>query len=738
MHMELPKNFFSSFKATPQSPVMVTLILISDYQVLKEMYGNGFVDQLEKELKEILIQTAKAHTDSRNIQLLEVGPGEIALFLPHTQSPADTAYEYKLKAQNGLKSTMFRHTGLGIELGMGYATVTSMDELFRKKDSQTALTNARHLARTPLDMNELSMTHQFNSIVENRLITTHYQPILNFSSGTILGWEALSRGPANSPFMSPVMLFETAEQLGRLFALEKVCRESAIKNVGPLQENQKLFLNIHPKTMADPEFTPGRTIELMEESKLSPSNVVFEITERHSVQDFDLFYRTLDHYRNQGFQIAVDDAGAGYAGLTTIAELQPDYIKLDKSLIDDIHKDPVKRALVETTAIFADKIGSLIIGEGIETKPQAVCLKEIGVHCGQGFFIARPAIPKPDLTAECQELQTVADLTNRALSCSLPVADLTQAPHSVEPDYLVSSAQDFFKKNDSFTSLVVTEDGIPQGLVMEYHLNRQLSTQYGVALYHKRPIDKIMDANALKVDHEMPVEQVAQKAMERETLKAYDDIIITRRGYLYGVISVQKLLNTLAEIQLEMAKGTNPLTGLPGNVAIEQEVENRIRQQRAFCIIYADLDNFKVYNDTYGFKNGDRIIKLAADIMDWAMKKYAPHDAKLCHIGGDDFVLITESEPIQRICTSILRCFGRLVRNCYCTEDQERGWIKAKGRDGLEREYPLVAISLGVIEIGGKCSLMEIGERAAHIKKYAKSKPGNSLAIDRRPPLGTE
>ena len=284
----------------------------------------------------------------------------------------------------------------------------------------------------------------------------------------------------------------------------------------------------------------------------------------------------------------------------------------------------------------------------------------------------------------------------------------------------------------------MAENDIPKGLVMEYHLNRHLSSQYGIALYHKRPIDAVMDANPLVVDLDMPVEQAARKAMEREPLKAYDDIIVTRTGTLYGIVSVQKLLGALAKIQVEMAKGCNPLTGLPGNVAIEQEAENRISQNRQFSIIYADLDHFKVYNDTYGFKSGDRVIKLAADIMTWATRKHAPQDARLCHIGGDDFVIFTPPESVDRICKSILRCFGRLVKGSYSSEDQTRGWIKAKGRDAKEREYPLVTISLGVIEIFGQCSLMEIGERAAHIKKYAKSIPGNSMAVDRRPPLGTE
>ncbi|WP_316900372.1 bifunctional diguanylate cyclase/phosphodiesterase [Pseudodesulfovibrio indicus] len=733
--MELPTELLSKFRRGSILTQTLILITITDYAKLREMYGQSFVDLLEKELRDSLAATA-AGNSSRNTEILRLQAGQAALLVPQDNNPADIAYEYKIQAQKDLEPTMLRHTGLGIELGMGFAPVSSGRS---GEDWGTALGRALRLARRmesrPLDMNELSIAGRFNTILVQGWVSAHFQPILDFRTDTVLGWEALARGPEGSTFRSPVMLFQTADELGRLFALEKLCREAAISNVGELKDGQKLFLNIHPKTMADPDFSPGQTLELMEKYNLTPDNIVFEITEQHSVQDFDLFYRTLAHYRSQGFQIAVDDAGAGYAGLTLIAELQPDYIKLDKSLIDDIHKDPVKRALVETTATFADKIGSRIIGEGIESRDQAVCLKDIGVHCGQGFFLAHPACPKPDVNEECHQLKTVGDIASNII-CSPPVGDLAKAPHALEMDCLVSTAHDFFRKTETFTNIVVVKDNVPKGLVMEYHLNRQLSSQFGIALYHKRSIDAVMDKSPLIVDVDMPVEQAARTAMKREHIKTYDDIIVTKKGQLYGVVTVQDLLNVLAKIQVEMAKGTNPLTGLPGNVAIEQEVETRIKQKRPFSIIYGDLDHFKVYNDTYGFKNGDRIIKLAADIMSWATRKHAPQDARLCHIGGDDFVLITPPDAVHRLCKSITRCFGRLVRNCYCQEDRQRGWIKAKGRDDKEREYPLVSISLGVIEIDGPCSLMEIGERAAHIKKYAKSIPGNSVAIDRRPAVG--
>lgn len=737
MHYELPKNIADLFRPIPMLTQTLVMITIRDYATLRDMYGQSFVDILEKQMTETLTEAIKSNIQSRKSLLYNAGPGVVVFLVPQDNNPADIAYEYKIQAQNGMESIMLRHTGLGIDLSMGFASAVFTEHCDYNQVINGAINEARRMERRPLDMKALSIADRFDTILVQGWVYTHYQPILDFRTNTILGWEALARGPEGSSFRSPLMLFETAEQLGRLFGLEKLCREMAIKGVGDLGDGQKLFLNIHPKTMADPEFSPGQTIELMTQAGLAPENIVFEITERHSVQDFDLFYRTLDHYRNQGFQIAVDDAGAGYAGLSLIAELQPDFIKLDKSLINDIHKDPVKRALVETTVTFADKIGSRIIAEGIETREQAICLKDIGVHCGQGYFLARPASPKPSVSSECHELKSVGEITS-SITCSPPVGDIAEAPHSVETDCLVSQAHDFFQKNNSFTNIVVTKNNVPKGLVMEYQLNRQLSSQYGIALYHKRSVETVMDKHPLIVDYDTPVEQAARDAMKRETIKAYDDIIVTKKGLLYGVVTVQSLLNVLAKIQVEMAKGTNPLTGLPGNVAIEQEVENRINQNRPFSIIYGDLDHFKVYNDTYGFKNGDRIIKLAADIMSWATRKHSPNDARLCHIGGDDFVLITPPDTVQNICKSITRCFGRLVNNCYCTEDRQRGWIKAKGRDGKEREYPLVTISLGVIEVFGQCSLMEIGERAAHIKKYAKSIPGNSVAIDRRSAIGKE
>jgi len=719
----------------------ILLINVRDFPLLRELYGRELSQEVENQLITVLRRVVSARLNAQPA-CMTLEPGEYLLCWPSQggdpRTLHDTAYEIKLIAQREANAHLLRWAGRELDLGFGCSRLDG-SENSRETRLFQAVNEARLRAKMRMDLSQLSLSAEFNAILNEKKVRAVFQPIADFGTGTIMAWEALARGPEGSAFQCPAVLFDFAEQSGKLFALERLCRERAIGTLGSIAPGQKLFLNIHPKTMADPEFTHGKTLELLQDAGLTPDNIVFEITERHSINEFALFHRTLDHYRSQGYLVAVDDAGAGYSGLTSVAQIRPEYIKIDMSLIQGIDKDPVKRALIETFVTFADKIGSKIIAEGIESQGQAACLIDIGVHYGQGFYLARPATPKPALSLDTAYLRKPQEPTRIIASCLMPVGNLVEAALIRRQGTLVPEAQHCFEDSRQQASIVVTDQGMetPVGLIMEYQLNRQLSGQFGAALYSKRPIDAIMDRNPLVVDEATPVEQTAKSAMQREKIKAYDDIIVTRQGRILGIVTVQRLLNALAHVQVEMAKGTNPLTGLPGNVTLEREVEEGISASRRFAIAYADLDNFKVYNDTYGFKNGDRVIKLAADILDWAVRRYGDASAKLFHIGGDDFVLVTRPEHVERLCQAATRCFKRIIRTCYCLEDRKRGEVMATGRDGVERVYPLVSLSIGILEIGGPCTLMEIGERAAHVKKYAKSMPGNVYAWDRRPPLGT-
>lgn len=710
---------------------------IQDFPTLSAMYGPEWAEQLETGIRSAIIEEGEKTLHHNDFHIFSFNAGEFFLLDPtdtmNRFSLQELSYQFKVNTENKLKSEQIGRIGNTVTINSGYSSFQaehSTDKLW--SSFLSSIGEARLEAQKSVDISKLELSNEFNEILLSSDIRCHYQPIVNLNDKSIHGWEALARGPQNSPFRSPLTLFDMAEQLGKLFQLEKVCREAAIKTFGDHNPQHKLFLNIHPRTIVDPNFTTGETKRLLDKWGLKPGNIVFEITERHSVKDFKTFRQTLDHYRNQGYLVAIDDAGTGYSGLTSIAEIKPDYIKMDKSFVDNIETNQVNRALIDTFTDFAEKIGGKLIVEGVETQEQALTLIDMGVHLGQGYFFAKPQRKKPQLSAEALTLRRTSDLLANTGTYGIPVKNLVNRVESVEFDTPVPSVQQVFEETNSLNSIVVVKNNYPCGLVMEYNLNKHLSGKYGVALYSNKPISSVMDDGPLIVDLETTVEKVSQQAMARARKKAYDDVIVTWKGQLMGTVSVQRLLDTLAHVQVEMAKGTNPLSGLPGNLDIEKEIDRRMKAKGKYSIVYADLDNFKVYNDTYGFKNGDKIILQISKIVSWATKKHGANGDFVGHIGGDDFVMVTDPSRAERICKSVTRIFKRLVKNNYNEADAANGWMEGKGRDGSISKFPLVSVSLAILDCEPDQNLMEIGEQAASLKKWAKSIEGNCWVRERR------
>ena len=593
---------------------------------------------------------------------------------------------------------------------------------------------ASSLRESPLGLGiEIPLRSIFRRILAEEQIHTLFQPIYEFRTGAVFGWEALSRGPKDTPFHSPLDLFEYAEKNGQLYVLEQVCRAQAIRSVGTFGAHQNLFLNIHPRTIIDPEFTPGKTMALLDATGIRPESIVFEVTERHAIHDPSLLHKTLEHYRSQGFRVAVDDAGSGHSGLTTIALLRPDFIKIDRELVRDVDQDPVRRALMETMVIFAEKIGACIIAEGIERRGEAMALIDIGVHYGQGYFLGRPCFPKSETGLNIREISPPRIRINARMACSKPVGSLAHPAPTVLPSTKVQEVQELFAQTTAQAVVVVDAQQRPLGLVMAYSLDRHLASMYGRALYADKPVECIMDKSPLVADEMESVENVAQRAHSRTAIKAYDNVVVTSQGRFLGTATVHDMLQTLAQVQVEMAKGVNPLSGLPGNIALERELDLVLRRDPRICLMYADLDNFKVYNDVYGFQKGDQIILLLARILSWAIGRHGSPGDFLAHVGGDDFVAIVDPARADRIGKAVVRCFKRLAPLHYTPEDRQRGWIYGKARDGQEKQFPLVSVSIAIVDQTCQdCTLQRLSELAAQLKGWAKSLPGNVCVRDRR------
>jgi diguanylate cyclase (GGDEF)-like protein len=180
-------------------------------------------------------------------------------------------------------------------------------------------------------------------------------------------------------------------------------------------------------------------------------------------------------------------------------------------------------------------------------------------------------------------------------------------------------------------------------------------------------------------------------------------------------------------------RALSPLTGLPGNTRIQEELDRAIQEERQFALLYADLDNFKAYNDHYGFARGDDILRLAARMVHGAVQAIARPDAFVGHVGGDDFVAITPEEAAKAVVEDLIERFDLEVPSLYDPEDARRGWIEVENRRQLER-FPLVTISVGVASTATRRfgHYAEAVATAAEMKSLAKQQPGSSWAADRR------
>jgi len=679
----------------------------------------------------------------KNIKILAAEGlwGDDVIVITETiQAPTLTTLEYlstayRKQIKESMNREFLRLTGREMDVNIGYAIIAD-DARSMEVQLYNATKRAFGIAKGFISMQSVKYLPEFKEILAQKKLHSVYQPIISINSAAVLGWEALIRGPENSYFQKPDTIFSFAEAEGLLFPLEKICRESAFNNLGELGPDQKIFVNVHPDTVNDPTFTQGETMRIIQNLHIKPKNVVFEITERHCIKDFLSFNRTLTHYRDQGFLVAVDDVGSGFSTLQSIAEIRPDYIKIDMSLVRGIHKDGVKTALVETFVTFAEKIGCEIIAEGIEEEAELALLTRIGVHYGQGYFFGRPIYPKQILQEEAylKTRQFVNKGRHHIAKHAFPIGDIIDEAIGIDEQTLVKDVKALFEENTALSGIVIVDSNRPSGLVMRQHLDRHLGRKYGVALYYEKPISQIMDKVPLMVDHNTPIELVSQVAMNRNKMKLYDNIIVNRNGLLQGIVSVQTLLDTMTRIRLELAKGANPLTGLPGNIAIEQEHFRCAKNDKPFSIIFVDLDNFKSYNDKYGFEKGDSVLLYAANLLKGSLKEYGDDDAFLGHIGGDDFIIFTTEDAVDSLCRFFIEQFDAGIKDLYSPEDREAGGIMAHDRSGQEKWFPFISVSLAVLDCTAQTGkdMKEISGKVAQIKQYAKSQPGSVYVRDRR------
>lgn len=307
------------------------------------------------------------------------------------------------------------------------------------------------------------------------------------------------------------------------------------------------------------------------------------------------------------------------------------------------------------------------------------------------------------------------------------VGRLAVALAAVPPATPVSAAAERFEREPDCHSIVVEVDGRPLGLITRERLNSMLASKFGMPLYWNRTVDKIMEQAPLVAEADMQVEAVARLAMGRPDSQLYDTVVVTERGRYVGGVTVKALLESFASLQAEAARRVNPLTGLPGGDVIRGEIESRVRAGQPFCVYYADLDYFKWFNDTYGYSAGDDMIRYTAQALEDVLQREEGPGRFLGHIGGDDFISVSDCPDPEARCLAFIERFHAGVDTLYGDAPP----TAVLDRHGGTVEQPGVSLSIAVIcwDGSGTVSHERLSRLAAANKKKAKQRPGSAYAI---------
>jgi EAL domain-containing protein (putative c-di-GMP-specific phosphodiesterase class I)/GGDEF domain-containing protein len=572
----------------------------------------------------------------------------------------------------------------------------------------------------------------FNEILTNEAISTVFQPIISLENGIVFGYEALSRISIPTSGITTEELFQIAHQQNRLWDLEKLCRTKALENASIQSMHSILFINVDASTLQDPKFRSGFTVEKIIEYGISASSIVIELTEQRAIMDMSSFVSTVQHYQGQGFQIAIDDFGSGYSGLNRVCELAPSFLKIDINLIRDIHKDRLKRAAVNSTVEFCRKSGIQVIAEGIECEEELKTVIQLGVDFAQGYYLCRPSHQLSTLRSEC--IKQIVNLSKRTqlqyqrtVFCS--IGDLGTKSQTAQYHSPSLPLFDLMKANLELSEyFVLDEQSRVCGILTRHHIFEKFGGQYGFILSKRMNAGDIMIAEVLTVDEKTPVEHVSKIAMQRSLSRVYDSIAVTRQGKYHSTVSVRELLLISIHLQLQRATDVNPLTGLPGNHEIQNMIESVFLEKSPWAIIYLDLDNFKAYNDAFGFTNGDSMLKALAD----SMRHCVEDDDFLGHIGGDDFVIITSYHDVTWLCESIQQEFFRMAKPLYPSKDWENGFFTSQDRNGFKQDFPIASLSIAVVtnRITTPTTIDELSILIAQAKKESKMRQGGAIVIN--------
>jgi len=345
------------------------------------------------------------------------------------------------------------------------------------------------------------------------------------------------------------------------------------------------------------------------------------------------------------------------------------------------------------------------------------------------YLLGKPAAHT--VNAPVKALQDIIPASKNIVKDHACTASLIQKAVPCKPTEPSENVLDMFQHDNKLLAVPIVEHGCAIGMVLREDILKSFSMRFARELHGRKPICHLMWENPLRVSTNTAIEELSALVTNRSFSYLYTPVIVEDNHGYAGLVFVHDILEHMTQNRLEQAMNANPLTRLPGNIAIEREVMRRLEAEESFVLCYIDLDNFKAFNDRYGYKHGDAMIRLMAEIL----RHISSARDFIGHIGGDDFTFILAHDNAWKTrVQQLMEMFEEKALALYDKADVENGHITSKSRTGKIRNFPLASVSIGAVSCppGSYSSHLEASEVASELKCKAKETPGNCLEIDQR------
>lgn len=554
-----------------------------------------------------------------------------------------------------------------------------------------------------------------------------FQPLADLREGSIYAHEALIRGPQGTPFHTPDVLLDLARRERILQDFELVCAFKALEQWGAQDAPGRLFVNISADALVHAVALVGaaRLGELVRSFGMSARLLVLEITEHERVTDMPQLRQAIKAVHACGARLALDDFGDGRSSLRLWSEVKPDFVKIDKYFIRDISEHPENLQMLQAIKGIADVFGTTLIAEGIETRDDLRALRDLDIPYGQGWLLGRPAAapreavdgPALDVLRD-RRVAVLPHLGQTARPGILRSLLVVQAP-TAAPATSNDAVAAMFHERTELHALAVVDGTRPVALINRQQFMNHYATLYFREVHGRKPCITFANTAPRVVELDCDVDQLVGILTSQDQRYLNDGYIVTDNGRYLGLGTGDQLVRAVTETRIEAARHANPLTFLPGNIPISLHMQRLLDHHTEFVACYADLNNFKPFNDHYGYWRGDQMIRLVARLAT------AHCDARrdfVGHVGGDDFMLIFQSSNWLQRCKNIVDAFAREALTLFDDEARRAGGIQAEDRHGVPRFFPCTTLAIGAVRItpGRFRHAEEVANLAAVAKHEAK------------------